>query len=499
MKTIVRTSVRKLSGSLLLLLAVLVNAQTLRAQTAPDQKLEKAIATLRHIEMAKIPEAQREAKGNEINAAWEVIRAAGATGVARLKEEVLRVERGKEKDDYFKLNAAALLWTIGQLNEVETIARIWQSTPLNAQYNYVFYTAMEAAQTHDARALPLLRAVLRDDSGSVYLYRHAMDVRWPLTHQFIWGAYGSKGLPVLTEILQTSNFSIELKSAAILLADAYQVDALPRIRALAKSPISDVRVTAVRALGPFGHPQDYEFLITGLRLTNPEDVFHYVYALYEYEDLRAVPLLIPLLKDENEMLRREVIVTLMHLASPAGYDALQEFCRAPRGAPQREECDTKIKSQIEAFDLTWEKYAKMPALEKEKFFKEVRRKIEEDYRLKPADKTLSHQQLIEALKEWKDNSRAFSTQPVEMEQAPGSDPNALTAKMNRYGWVEERHILAAATIQDINMLVDTRGSLYNRLSDEALYEVERLSKIIQRLARSQYRKEVGVTERAEAK
>ena len=482
-----------------LLLALITNQPALFAQSTPDQKLEKAIATLRHIDQSKIPKSQQEAKGKEIDAAWDVIRAAGQTGVARLKEEVRQVDQGKERDDYFKLNATALLWSIGKLDESETIGHIWESTPLTAQYNYVFYTAMEAAATQDARALPMLKAVLRDDQGSVYLYKHALDVRWPLTHEFVWGAYGSKGVPVLAGILETSNFSTELKSAATLLTDAYHTDALPMVRALVKSPISDVRRAAIRSLGVFGHPLDYDLLISGLRLANREELYHYVYALYEYEDLRAVPLLIPFLKEENEFFRREVIATLMHLASPASFDALQEFCRAPKDPQQQGECSGHINDSLEQIGLTWAKYAKWSPAEKEKFFKELRRKSEDKYRLNPGDKRLTHQQLIEAINEWKNHSRAFTGEKGGFEQPEGSKPNQFIFKMSRYGWVEERHVLATATPQDINMLLDARASLYRRLSDECLYEVRRINTIIQRMVRSQYRREVGLTAQSEAK
>lgn len=65
-----------------------------------------------------------------------------------------------------------------------------------------------------------------------------------------------------------------------------------------------------------------------------------------------------------------------------------------------------------------------------------------------------------------------------------------------YAWVESRHVLAAATDKDIELLLDVRGRVMQRISDECLSEVSILDDLIQRLGRSRYRKEVGLTENA---
>src|SRR5262245_35766598 len=127
-----------------LLGALLLLVVPVAAQDNPDKKLEQAIAVLRRVDQGKLSEQQRQAKAKEIDAAWGVIKTAGKAGVARLKEEIRLVDQNKEKDDYFKLNASALLWNIGQFDEVDAIVAIWKSTPLSAQYNYVFHTAYAA-------------------------------------------------------------------------------------------------------------------------------------------------------------------------------------------------------------------------------------------------------------------------------------------------------------------------------------------------------------------
>src|SRR5215831_21249122 len=92
--------------------AILLLVIPVAAQDKPDKKLEQAIAVLRRVDQGKLSEQQQKTKAKEIDAAWEVIKAAGKTGVARLKQEIQLIDQNREKDDYFKLNASALLWII---------------------------------------------------------------------------------------------------------------------------------------------------------------------------------------------------------------------------------------------------------------------------------------------------------------------------------------------------------------------------------------------------
>src|SRR5262245_61257520 len=248
--------------------AVLLLVVPVAAQDKPDKKLEQAIAVLRRVDQGKLSEQQQQAKANEIDAAWGVIKAAGKTGVARLKEEIRLVDQNKEKDDYFKLNASALLWNIGQFDEVEAIAAIWKSTPLSAQYNYVFYTAYAAARTQDRRALPLLLACLKDIHGRIVLPQHTM-TEWLGALEIIWGAFGPRGVPDLMRVLETSTDSAELESAIFLLIWTHDLKALPRVREIAARGPREARLEAIRYLGFYGHPQDYDFLIAGLRSADP--------------------------------------------------------------------------------------------------------------------------------------------------------------------------------------------------------------------------------------
>jgi HEAT repeat protein len=482
--------------------AVLLLVVPVAAQDKPDKKLEQAIAVLRRVDMGKLSEQRQKAKANEIDAAWGVIKAAGKMGVVRLKEEIRLVDQNKEQDDYFKLNASALLWNIGQFDEVAAIAAIWKSTPLNAQYKYVFHTAYEAAQTQDRRALPLLLACLKDNHGGFDLTPNTM-TQWLGALEIIWGAFGSQGMPDLMRVLETSTNPSELESAIFLLIWTQEIKALPRVREIAARGPREARLEAIRYLGFYGHPQDYDFLIAGLRSDDPEEVYVHVYALYEYEDLRAVPPLIPLLNADDEFFRREVFSTLIHLLTPASLDALRNFCEEARrntrpDSQQRGEC-SMIDSKLKDVKIDLDEYANKSSQEKADLIATARKSAEEWYRLREADKKLAHDQLIEAAQDWKRNGRIFGAKPLAFTQLPKKDKkdNTFLVSVNKYDWVEERHILSAATAGDIPLLLEVKAALCARLSEETLFEIRRLNRVVERLGRSRYRKVIGLTEKVE--
>jgi HEAT repeat protein len=453
-----------LRGLFLILLASGAALDSVGQASADD--VEKALAFLRQINPAKVTSAQEEDVAKQINAAWETIHKAGANGRARLKEEIAR----PGQSDYFKLNGAALLWQLGGLDEAETIASVWRSTRLEVQSNYVFYPAFAAAQKHDEKALPMLLVVLGNNLFQIYVVTHAMDVKWPLTIHFIWGAYGPKGLPVLLKVLKETRNPVESQSAIFIFANDQFLDALPKIRELARQSDQETRRAAIYALGFFGHPEDYDFLIAGLRSPDAEDRFYYAMAVYEYEDLRAVPHLIPLLDDRNQKVRREAFANLTHLLTAESLDSLINYARRARGE-EKTEANEYLESELREYGLNLSGYQKKSPAARAQTIDSVRRQREAGrFMLQPGEKGFTHDELIKAAEQWKKNHRM----PVEA-----------------------RQILTAATANDIDLLLEVKAALFARLSDECLYEVKRIDMAVRRLGRSRYRKDVGITERVE--
>jgi len=330
---------------LIFLVCLFIFPHGLLCQTATDQKLEDAVASLRKVSREGLSEEQKEARAKQIGDSWKYLISSGTKGASRLKQEIEKVNASNERDDFFKLSATVVLWNIGKANEADYVASVWSSTPVSAQYTYVFLTAFEAAQTQDPRVLPLLRATLKDDKGSMYVGLHAMNIAWPLSHEFIWGAYGPKGLPVLSEILEKSSDVVEIRSAIVLLTRAQYLPALPRIRQLASSENEHVRRQAIQSLGIFGHPADYDRLITGLNSNDTKELFSYAFALYEFDDERAVRHLIPLLEKNDDELRVEVSLALLRLLTPESLAAVKGFVSKTTNAEMKNSLSRRITFQ----------------------------------------------------------------------------------------------------------------------------------------------------------
>jgi len=452
---------------------------TAQPASQPVDSLEAAVATLRHIDRRNLSDEEGERKAMEIERAWTTIKAAGKPGVERLKREVQAAERETTKDHFFQLNASALLWQIAGLEEAQTIAAIWRTTPLHVQYNYVFGTAFEAAGTQDPRALPILQAILADDQGVFFVVEHALQLRWPLNHMFIWERFGPTGLPALREVLQKSEDPIELASALILVTRAQDMEALARIRELAKAGPGQARQIAIQCLGQFGHPDDYESLVEGLKSGDDELRAAHVRALAVYGDLRAAPELIGLLSEQNESIRQEAIWALDALRTPDSLEALRAQSAKTDGTTpdEREACRDIVNDALAAMKMDWDAYAAKTRAEKEALIAAANRQ-DEKFQLRDGDRKLTREEFIRAAKKWKKAHRIT-----------GGD----------YEWVEDRHVLAVATPADIELLLEVRAACYARLSDECLYEVETLNGLLHRIGRSRYRQVVGVCPKVELK
>lgn len=461
-----------------LALAVLVACWLPSAQAAgaaaPDD-LAKAVAVMRNVAPAALTQEQKQTKAQDLDQAWKTLVAAGPKGLAALKDELGKLDASREKDDFFKLGAAALLWQIGKVAEAATIAGVWSGdVDLSINYNYVFHTAFEAAQTRDARVLPMLVAVLKDQKGEVFIPMHSLTVDWPLSHAFIWGAFGSSGRPALERALEESKDEVTRASAIFLLGQMQDVAALEKVRALAHEGSGPAHVEAVKALGVFGHPQDFDFLAAGLAGKDPMEVWAFAFALYEYGDLRAVPRLIPLLSTENQRLSDEVVSGLEELLTPEGVEALQRCAAATADPQRRQACTYVVGLVMQSLNLTEAAYAAKAPPEKAKLIEALRGRAELEYRPRPGDRPLTHDDLLKAAAEWKTNRRISG---------------------GAYAWVESRHVMTAATADDIPLFLDVAAACYTRLSDECLEEVFILNGVIERLGRTRYRREVGLCEK----
>src|SRR5262249_46242085 len=133
--------------------------------------------------------------------------------------------------------------------------------------------------------------------------------------------------------------------------------------------------------------------------------------------------------------------------TPASFEALKKYAASTENPEEKALCEELINDIAKNLPSD---YFKKPVKEREALLAEIRNS---QYFLKRGEQILTRSQLLEAADEWMTNNRLDK---------------------GKYAWVEERHILSAATTNDIDLLLEIRASLYERLSDECLYEVRRL-------------------------
>ena len=451
-------------GSLLILL--------LSLQGHASQDVSKAVEVMRNTgSSGPGSSGDREAALSE---ARKALTDAGPAGVEAIKAELKKMEGAKERGDRFKLEAGALLWSIGKISEAETIASIWAGdVDLGAGYRYVFFPAFQAATTRDPRVIPMLTAALRQETGSVDLPDGSLKVAWPVSSLFIWGAFGSHGVEPLERILVESKNDATRASALVILESAQDLNALTTIRILAREGTGLAHLAAIRALGTFGHPRDFDFLQKGLSAGRSDEIASFAHALGEFGDLRAADQLVPLLGSDDMTVVSEAATGLSRLLTVNGVEALGKCSRTTGDEKRRAVCRAVATGLFEALDLSYEAYSHKPPARKVYLVGTLRSLREAKYLLRADDRTFLHDDLLKAAAEWKADK---------------------TLRQGAYGWVEERHILAAAGPADIPLLLDVTAACYSRLSGNALYEVRTLREVIKRVGRSRYRYPVGVSE-----
>jgi hypothetical protein len=401
-----------------------------------------------------------------VNQAIQTLIDAGSEGALMLKEEIAAIDKAGESDVFFKLIAAWGLWDIGGADEADTIADIWYSIPPEDWiYRLLFMPAIEAASTQDPKVLPMLTVLLSDKEGRPYSM-----LGYPLTHEFVWGAYGSKAMPVLHEMLQVSENPVVLESAITQLARAQFLPAIPKIRDLINSEDGAVQEAAILALGEFAHPDDFDLLISGfLDSFDTETQFTYTYALVEFGDLRAVPYLIPLLDSLDESLKTEAAWALGHyLASPEGLNALMETAESSDDQQWADGCEALVDNVLESAGVTWEEYLSLPKSEQNLITENFRYS---DNKLEEGEQPITHDEFLAAIAEWQETGYLGFEFGDE---------------------IDVRHILPIAEPEDIDLLLDAKAVFYLRVSDECLYDTRFVDELIKWIGRSRYCTDSGV-------
>ena len=408
------------------------------------------ILKLRDKEPAKANQLWSE-KVTLIKANWSTIQSAGDDGTVAIENELTKMTLNNEKDDFFKLNVGSLLWNMKKLDKAEEIGKIWSMTPITAQYNYVFYDAVAAAQTRDPKALPMLLPLLGDIEGATVIRQHALPVSWPLTLEFIWGSYGTAGLPAALKALKTSSDTNTRINAMLLLARAQYFEALPIIRTIATIGTDKEKSEAIRALGIYGHPDDFSLIEQELnKAQNTNLIKSCLWAFGEGDYTQSVSLVATYLNSEEFEIRKEARTTLHIIRTPDSFWALR-LHEKNTPYPKDKELMTVYIKNLEKQGLAGDKYDRLSKEERAEKFK------------KPASSKpqITHDQ-------WQN---IINTATKEKRLPPSWDILQM---------------IESATPEDIPLLVDLRASLYGRLSDEGLEEVRKIDYMILVLGKKRY-------------
>ena len=192
-----------------------------------------------------------------------------------------------------------------------------------------------------------------------------------------------------------------------------------------------------------------------------------------------MPEMIPLLDSPDAKVRREVFAGLTHLLTSQSLDALIKYAQRARG-DEKAEVEDYLESELKEYKLTLAENSRKSPQDKVTAIESVRRQREaKRFELPKNQKGLTHEEMVKAAEEWKKNHRL---------QLPSS-------RMP----LDASEILTGATVNDIPLLLEVKAAVLGRLSDECLYEVKSINSVIQRVGRSRYRKEVGITAKAEAR
>ncbi len=330
-----------------------------------------------------------------------------------------------------------------------------------------FRTAYNAALSRDPEALPVLVAFLRERTGSTLTagqsveqpMEQPIEMEWPVALDFVWGAYGPEGYPVLCQIAAESGDPVMVESALAVMCTSEYPDVLPEARRLAiEGETAGIRQAAVRLLGWHGRARDWEYLLLGLMSDDVDDISASLWAIHKSGDPRAVSYAIPFCDHPDPWIRDEALSVLALACTPESIDAMHVVCEQRPEDPSLDEFAFYTHAVLWIAGLDPETYCAMPATDREQA---IARAKEILYGPRPDAAPLSRDEALAMVAEWTANGCLDCDGLDDME-----------------------HQIAAALVRDdIALLQELRASIYRRLSDRALHDVAKVESIMQKVVR----------------
>jgi len=327
-----------------------------------------------------------------------------------------------------------------------------------------FHTAYDAALSRDPKALPMLVAFLRERTGSTLpagesMEQQPMDMEWPVALDFVWGAYGPEGYPVLVEIAAESGDPVMVESALSALCTSEYPDALPVARRLAiEGETAGVRRAAVRLLGWHGRARDWERLLLGLMSDDVDEITASLWAIHKSGDPRAVSYAIPFCDHPDPWIRDEALSVLALACTPESIEAMHRVCDQRPEDPSLDEFTFYTDVVLWIAGLDRATYCALAPADREQAIARAKAIL---YGPRPGAAPLSRDEALATAAHWTQEGCI---------NCDGLDD-------------VENQIAAALVRDDIPMLQELRASIYRRLSGQALRDVATVESIMQKVVR----------------
>jgi len=447
------------------LLAVGFFAVCLVFPQSSGDPIDQAIRDLRILAKADPSRPQSEEEMRRFGNACQAVKAAGQKGVERLEAE-LSATGHEPEDEVFRVSLSALLYDIAGPDKAPQVAAAWSTIDRFSRAEMTYFVAFQAAGSQDPRVTPMLKACVADEKGSVIDPIHGVILAWPRTAEALWGACGLPCESELRRMFLESEEPVETASAAAALAKSMYPDLMPRYRFLAEGGHRPAQLQSILALGWYGHPDDFDFLVAGLGSKEPDVLFTYIYALVEFGDIRATRQIMRLVSHHDRNVRGEAAAACMLLPTARSVEKVIQSLgtkKAPEIPGLKERVDalmTQMGTDVKAF-------LALPDADREKLVRRAIEAAEAPFRLKEDEKALGRERVMRDLED-------------------------CLASGKVSGWIDPKQFLAVATPDDIPLLLKLRAQAYQRFSSRAFDDVALVDQMIRRLGRSRYRKEVGL-------
>lgn len=428
------------------------------SSAAPSAALAAAVADCRHLDADAPADKQRR-----FAAATKALVAAREDGVRAVEAELAKLRAAKETDVLFQSVAAEVILAVREANGFAAALEAVQGLDARKDLRHLWPTLTVAAASREPRALPLLRVALATDeeSAPVVFPQHGIEVPWPYTLDFLYGAFGQGACNDLVELAGRPPTPREDASVAFLLAQLDCPGAAAALRPWVAGKDARRTAEALRALGRIGEPASAELFLACAARPELEVRRACAYGLWELSVPATAPAIRKLLDDADDAVRMEAISAAFHLADEEGMAAVVRRRRVAKGE-EAERIDQFVgqlaeEVGVEAPALAGDDRAAWRAAlaaywaRRDHFFDR-----------QAGDLSLSRSELQERLARW-----------------------AKEGRVDRPGPGELRAVLAVARSEDLPAIHRARGRVLLRQSDECVDEarwLERIARVVHRRA-----------------